>query len=1030
MRIIGITYPSDDGTLQTILVRSSPSMLDASIRRILPWFFNHTIPLFGILTESSVALRLQTKTDPFRHLRGSKCPPFDGKGFTLQRSVRHGGLVRIDDGLKIAIDDFNKLCPGLFYGTVKYPSLNILLSLRRFRKYVVCPSKLWSVLYDCLLCRQFNERQQTDGDFKLEMRQLFHTTQLQDFRPQIAELQERIELSNQYSNLKNSLQQLCTRVHSEQVQRYRSEVKQLKLMLRNAGIEKRQLLANQVVRDMDINLLMDREIAAIRIMVMKSELENLLIFCQAELNEAEKSLEVRSEFETTLEELKKSIIEIENVVSKLKSIEFLELEVENVRCSIENNQSFMMLLKIRNEYERKIYISYLQMHKQSIKNSIRSAVADVNREKGKLASSVDQMHKFKNLSCSILSAANDDDSSCVELIDQLQNTLVEIVETTNKITALENENSNLQHQIWRNYLEEIPSIPFTELLAIAAVQIAVDLSDVAVKEDFLGFLYDRALDTGIRAKWSEGLSCAAIFRTENSVAHVKRVIEQEKLLTVRFPYFVLETRVRNSLHNFLRKNVPEEDGGGTVNYEETVKKVNTVVERLVAQLQTNRKSHEAGEYLKILISNKHVLLTDLDGFRNGSRIQWPRLKFQDLPSLINCYITANNHETRLQARYDSLDKFITQIENNAAVPLLNENQLKDEVSRLNGELETLLQAVSQNKTSYYNGLKELTAKCDTVQFALERFFVDEDCCPILEGMTSAVYRKLIDCWTNCIEAILRAITAIDQMANIVVPAEVERDPVEIDELIQQIQSLDLQEKSLATCIASTENMLEDYCREKGFSSFEDKKLSHFTLARQRPVEEIDKMMENIVATQLQLQQLPPGYSSARIGYFKSKVKYLTVLEQERSEARDMCFNNLILPIIDKLHVQKLRQMCQLVSSISEDLPEMGGTVHVSFEYETPEMEDNERNDYSQISFSLHRIKAVHIHILENDNVEVSLNETQQHIAYLILFLSFLYCDGCKIVLLDKACEQLFDNGIVSLFYVLEKYFPSMQFIFL
>ncbi|XP_035899857.1 uncharacterized protein LOC118506598 [Anopheles stephensi] len=1025
MRITGITYPTEDGTLRTILVQSSISLLDSAVREILPWFFNHAGPLCGVLAESSVAVRLQTKTDPFRYLRDSKCPPFDGKGFTLQRNVRHGGLVRIDDGLKISIEDFNRLCPGLFYGTAKYPSLNILLSLRRFRKYVVCSTKLWSIMYECLLCRQFNERQQTDGDFKLEMRHHFQAMQpQQDFRPEIAELQERIELSNQYSKLKNSLQQMLAQVHSEQVQRYQLDLKQLKLMLREAGIAKAQLLATSTIRDLDVTMHMDREVAAASVLIRKGELENLLAFCQAELHQAQESLEVRTGLDATAAELKANIVEIENIVKEVNSIAFMESEVENARCSIENNQSLMMLLKINNEYERKIYISNLQMHKQSMKMAIRTAVEDVKREKGRFSNTVDQMHKLKTM-CTVATA--NDDSHCDAVIDQLQNTVLEIAETATVITSLEKEISNLQQQIWRSYLEEIPSIRFTELLIIAAVKMAVEMSDATVKEDFLGFVYDRALDTGIRAKWNDGLSCSAIFRSERSMAHVKQLIHRERLISENesFPYFVLETRFRTSLNNFLRRTVPEK-GGGSGNYEEMVEKVNMVVERLVTRMRTDRKLNETRECLENLIAGKDVLLADLDGLRNGCCGQWPRINFQDLPDRVDRFIAAKNHQIRRQARYDSLEKLIAQIENNA-VPLPNEQQLKEQETRFRETLETLLQTVAQHKRSYYNGLKQLATTCDTVQFALERFFL-EDGCSMEEGLSSASYQKLIDCWTNCSDSIGRTVRTIEQMAQNLQPTESEPS-AELDELMKQIQSLDLREKSLATRIGSTENMLENYRRENGCTP-ENNTLSHFTLPRQRSLQDASRMMEKIVITQQQLQQLPPGCSNVRMNHFKTKLKYLTLLDRERSEARDMCFNNLILPIIDKLHVQKLRRMCQLVSSVSEDLPDLGGTVKVSFAYATPGPEIGEPHGYSLPSFSLHRIKAINAQVFDDDNLEVSINETQRHLVYLILFLSFLYCDGCKLVMLDKACEQLFDNGIVSLFYVLEKHFPTMQFIFL
>uniref|UniRef100_A0A182M1T0 Uncharacterized protein n=1 Tax=Anopheles culicifacies TaxID=139723 RepID=A0A182M1T0_9DIPT len=84
----------------------------------------------------------------------------------------------------------------------------------------------------------------------------------------------------------------------------------------------------------------------------------------------------------------------------------------------------------------------------------------------------------------------------------------------------------------------------------------------------------------------------------------------------------------------------------------------------------------------------------------------------------------------------------------------------------------------------------------------------------------------------------------------------------------------------------------------------------------------------------------------------------------------------------------------------------------------------------QKPFSLHGINAINIRTFDDEWQEVSINKKQRHLAYFILYISFLYCDGCKLLLLDKAYEQFFDSGIVSLFYVLEKHFPTMQVIIL
>ncbi|XP_053667639.1 uncharacterized protein LOC128717988 [Anopheles marshallii] len=1016
MRIIGITCPTEDGSLQTVLIRSSNSLQNSTVRKILPWFFTQAIPLFDVLSGSCVVIRLQTETDPFRHLRRRQSPPFDGKGFNLQRSERHGGFVCIDEWLRIPIEDFNQLCPGFFYGTVKYPNLNILLSQRRFRQHVVNGSKLWAIMYDCLLCRQFNERQQTEGDFKQEMRRKYFATQLKDFHPEIAELEERIEMSNKYSKLKNSLQQMIVNLHAHQVQRYKDDIKQLKLKLREAVHEKEQLLATRAVHDHNTTVAVTGEIAATSMLVRKNELENLLAFCEAEQREAKANLELRNAFETSLDTLKAHFHEMETIVDQVDSIRFLELELESVRCSIDNNQSFLILSKISNDSEKGIYICNLRMHKQSLKIQMASAQEDVNRMKRQKSVFIDQMQTLKDL-FNVSTAY--DDTHQAELVDQLQHTIVKIVETTATMTTCETKFENLQQKILQSYLEMSTNVPFAELVSIAAVKLAIEILDANLSDDFLGFVYERALEAGIRTKWCEGLSCSAIFRSMNGVTRVKQLMEKKQSIKP-FQYIVLETRVRTNLNNFLSKTVPEADTG--MGYEETVAKVNTVVQHMVEQLRAKRELNATGEILEQLTATKEELLAKLDDYYTGSCIQWPRTKLQELPSLVIRTITAKNHHIRLRARYNALERLIHQIE--GSNPLPNADALKLEESRLNEQLKTILQQEDHNKKSYYKFLNQLTKKCDTMQFTLQRY--EEDFCSMSEGLSSTVYEKLIACWTTCSELILRTIPAIEDAANQFVYAD-EVPPAEINDLNEQIQSLDLREKALLSRITCTESILEDYQRENNFTL--ENRLSHFSLPR-RKLQEPDDLLNKIVATQNELQQIPPGCSSTAIAKMKNKLNRLQLLERHLTEVRELCLNNLILPIIDKLHVQKMRQICQLFSSVSEDLPELGVTAQVFFEYEKHSPEYEEPGDYLQNPFSLHGINSIHIHTSGEDLLQGSFSKKQRQLSFLVLFISFLYCDGCKLLLLDKAFEQLFDCGIVTLMYVLEKHFPTMQVLIL
>ncbi|XP_049277410.1 uncharacterized protein LOC125760883 [Anopheles funestus] len=1015
MRIIGITYPKDDGSLETLLVRSSISLQNATVRKILPWFFSQALPLFDFLAVSCIVIRLQTKVDPFQHLRRRQSPPFDGKGFNLQRSERHGGFVSIDEWLRIPIEDFKQLCPGFFYGTANYPNLNILLSQRRFRQHVVNSSKLWGIMYDCLFCRQFNERHQTDGGFKQELRMKYLATQQKDFRPEIVELEERIEMSNQYSKLKNSLQQMTGSLHTQQVQRYKDDIKQLKLMLRETAREKGQLLAIRAIRDYDTTMVITKEITAASIKVRKNELENLLAFCQGELFEVRASLELRKAFETALKKLKTHISEIEDVVDQVDNIRFLEFKLESVRCFIENNQSLLVLSHISDESERKAYVSNLQLLKQSMQIQLKSAQGDVIQMKNDKSAFIDQMLALKDLGN--FSTVSDNTHQAHRDLDQLQQTIVKMVETTKAITTYEAKISSLQQPIWHSYLEMSGNVPFNELVSIAAVKLAVEMLDANVQEIFLGFVYERALDAGIRTKWCEGLSCSAIFKSMDGVTCVKQIIEKEQNIKT-FPFVVLETRARSSLNNFLCKNVPEEDTGK--DYEDTVAKVNTLVQHIENQLRAKRELNANRELYEHLTAAMEDLLAKLDSVYNGSIIQWPRIQLQELPNLVIRCITAENQLDRLQARNDALEKFIDQIEN--VQPLPSTEQLKLQESRLNEELKTILQKVDHSKKSYYKILNQISSKCDKMQFVLNRY--EEDFCSMPAGISSTIYGKLIDCWTTCSELILRTIPTIEDAANQFGSSE-DEPSADINELNEQIDSLDLREKSLTSRITGTETMLEDYQRENKLSESS----SHFSVPRQL-LQESNALLGKIVSTQKELQQLPHGCNSSKMASMKIKLKRLYLLEKHRQDVREMCLNNLILPMVDKLHVQKLRQVCQLVTSVSEDLPELGGSAKVFFEYERHGLEYGNTSDYMQTPFSLHGINGINIHIFGDECRQVSINKKQRHLAFLILFISFLYCDGCKLLFLDKTCEQLFDSGMVSIFYVLEKHFPTMQAIIL
>ncbi|XP_041761800.1 uncharacterized protein LOC121588186 [Anopheles merus] len=1020
MHIIGITCTAEDGTQETILVQPSTSLLNVTALGILPWFFSQDVPLFGVIAENSVAVRVKTATDPFRHLRYTKSASFDGKGFTLRRSVKHGGIIRIDGALKITIEEFCLLCPGLFYGTAKYPNLNLLLSQRRFRQQIVSPATLWAILSDCLLCRQYSNRQRTQDDFKLEMRRKYLATQLKDFRPMIAELEERLKETAKYDQLKKMLQQMIATVQSRQVQRYKDQGNQLKRLLQSVSNEKEQLLAQRMVHDTDTAIAMVREIVAAKVDVTCNELENMLDQLQAELVQLSMQLEVQQTCEAKLEELIEHVKEIEHILNQLDATDSMEFEMQIARCAVANNQSLVLFSKLSDEDDKQLYISNLQTHAQSLTIDIQSAEEHVQRAANEKRIAMENLHLLNDL-------ANDNTLNSDPLLDdilsQLHNNLKRIVRASMAIANVEDTIAKLQQKIWHEF-SAIGAVPFAELEAIAAVKFAVEEQlDANARENFLGFVYDRMLEAGSGQKWIDGFSCTAIFKTLDSALRVQQLIGQMRA-DLPFSYIVLNNaRLRSSLNSFFRDSVTQVLSSGTAtNYEDTVVKVNRIVQHMVSQIRAAQELKSVRERLEQLFNSKAELMAELDHVRSASNVPVPSIKIAELPKLAEQFIKVKNHKLRLQAHHASLVDFIHQLETD--VPLPTEEQLKSDRLRLQEELKTILENVVQNRKRMYDCVKQLTEAYHKLQFAWERWNDDHrgnSCLMTATGLSSPTTKKLIDCWTTCCESIRHGIASVEEVGNRFKPTE-EEPSANVHELDEQIKSLELHERSIATRIVHAETILAEYQQEHNTTIGQER--SQYSEPRLMVVE-TDELMGKIVRTQEQLRRMPPGLKGSEVMKMKNKLKHLQLLDKIRLNAREMCLNNLILPIIDKLHVQKLRQVCQLVACISDELPELGGIATVTFGCASIDREQDEAKP-----FNIDDINAVNVHIVNEEGAEIEMNEKQRQLAYLILFLCFLYCDNCKLVQLDKTFEQLFDCGIVSLFHVLEKYFPTMQFIVL
>uniref|UniRef100_A0AAG5CXS0 Uncharacterized protein n=1 Tax=Anopheles atroparvus TaxID=41427 RepID=A0AAG5CXS0_ANOAO len=83
------------------------------------------------------------------------------------------------------------------------------------------------------------------------------------------------------------------------------------------------------------------------------------------------------------------------------------------------------------------------------------------------------------------------------------------------------------------------------------------------------------------------------------------------------------------------------------------------------------------------------------------------------------------------------------------------------------------------------------------------------------------------------------------------------------------------------------------------------------------------------------------------------------------------------------------------------------------------------------SFKTSQIVAVNITIQDENGAELeTIDENQRHLAFLLLFISFLYADNCKLFFIDVLFQNLFDSGIIGMMDLFKKHFPAMQFIIL
>ncbi|KFB40748.1 hypothetical protein ZHAS_00008175 [Anopheles sinensis] len=341
----------------TILLRPPVTVLKPAYRHILPWFFAQNLPQSDeAIPGSPLAIRIQTRTDPIQHLRGRKYPAFDGKGLTLERRHQEPDVIRIDHKIELTVNEFHKQCPGLFYGTAKQPNLNLLLSERHFVANIVDPEKLWRIMYECLCCESFNDRQVDDDNLKRTLFKQVYSTRAYEVHPKMKELEEQLVATSTRRELENSLESMVHDVRRMEVKRYEENLKCLRQQLQMVATAKRNQIANKTAIKSEIDFKSSEECSQLIISVAKNDLQCMLYVCEIELNESKHMLQQCQKYKAFQNNLLTSIHDIEELVNTLTSPPGLTAEVEKTRCAIENNRSMQVLATVPDVEYRTRYI--------------------------------------------------------------------------------------------------------------------------------------------------------------------------------------------------------------------------------------------------------------------------------------------------------------------------------------------------------------------------------------------------------------------------------------------------------------------------------------------------------------------------------------------------------------------------------------------------------------------------------------------------------------------------------------------------
>ncbi|XP_058118022.1 uncharacterized protein LOC131289327 [Anopheles ziemanni] len=1012
----------------TILLRPPVTVLKSTYWHILPWFFSQSLPQSdGPTPGSPLAVRIQTHTDPIQHLRSRKHPAFDGKGLTLERRHQEPDMIIVDHKIELTITDFQMHCPG-FYGTVKQLNLNLLLSERHFSANIADPEKLWRIMYECFCCESFNDRQVNDDNLKRTLFKQFFSTRAYECRHKLKELEEQLVSTCTRKVLEGIIESMVHDVRRMQVKRYEENIKCYRQQLRMVDTAKRDQIAIKTTIESEIDFESSEECAQLTISDSKNDLESMLHISEIELNESNHMLEQCQQYEAFLKNLLTAIHTIEGLVNKLTSAPNCAFDLEKARCAIENNRSLQVLTTVPDMESRTRYISDLKQQHQALSSRVPTAHREIEVRKEEMALKISQMQQMRDhISTYEGSTSTTNRGLNLErILCQLEKSINRISNQTIEIVKFEKQILDKEKLAWSEYMH-ISSIPYDELVSIAAAKCALEKLRPEVQDDFEGFIFERALEVNGPMAWIEGFSCIAIFKSIDAAKSVQQVMLREHNVDF-FRYNVLERVTRSVILHKLGEGVPSQrtgliQGNANMSYEELASKVNVVVNHLQRhfQLKCNlklvRESNKRHELdLKNLLDDLHRLLIEkevnvLSVLLNG--------QYQDLPKLIKNMYDATNKHQQLKAREESLKNFIEELEtdNTPWEHLTQELQLSD-------KLENAIKQQQVTRKRYFDDLKKLTDRCDAFQMDLDRNAELR----WMNTSSSGIYEKLVAHWTTCADTLQRSIRKI-QTSESVSMKSIEMEQ-RLDASEKVIRSLSIKENNLSEKLKASQQALAEFLEEYPPRPMQ----TRFTGSTQAShVSSV--LLAKISQTQKKLQPIPPAHKPEEIVRLKNKIKILKALDKLQSSFRELYLNNILLLSIDKVNMRKLQQLCKLVATASDDLTELGGTVKVFFNYIYNENETSEYDRRMSLrqttSFEFSKITAVNFTILDSNGIELdTVDEDQRQLAFLLIFISFLYVDGCKLFVIDSSFQDIFTNGLQSMIHLFKTHFPNMQFVIL